>query len=47
MRTDEQWQRAINELDPDAVLITTLRHAEEIQRKMDASLPSSVEVWEL
>ena len=38
---------AINELEPDAVLITTLRHAEEIQLKMDASLPSSVEVWEL
>jgi len=38
---------AINELEPDAVLITTLRHAEEIQLKMDASLRSSVEVWEL
>ncbi|PYP19039.1 MAG: hypothetical protein DMD54_03950 [Gemmatimonadetes bacterium] len=38
---------AINELEPDAVLITTLRHAEEIQLKMDLSLRSSVEVWEL
>ncbi len=38
---------AINELEPDAVLITTLRHAEEIQLKMDESLRSSVEVWEL
>lgn len=38
---------AINELEPDAVLITTLRHTEEIQLKMDASLRSSVEVWEL
>ena len=32
---------AINELEPDAVLITTLRHAE------DESLRASVEVWEL
>jgi hypothetical protein len=38
---------AINELEPDAVLITTLRHAEEIQVKMDASLRASVELWEL
>ncbi len=38
---------AINELEPDAILITTLRHAEEIRVKMDASLRSSVEVWEL
>jgi hypothetical protein len=38
---------AINRLEPDAVLITTLRHAEEIQLKMDVSLRSSVEVWEL
>ena len=39
---------AITKLEPDAVLITTLRHgAEEIQLKMDASLRSSVEVWEL
>jgi len=38
---------AINELQPDAVLITTLRHAEEIQLNMDPSLRSSVEVWEL
>jgi DNA-binding Lrp family transcriptional regulator len=38
---------AINELEPDAVVITTLRHTEEIQLKMDASLRSSVEVWEL
>lgn len=38
---------AINELEPDAILITTLRHAEEIQLKMDESLRASVEVWEL
>lgn len=38
---------AINELEPDAVLITAPRQAEEIQLKMDASLRSSVEVWEL
>ena len=37
----------INELEPDAILITTLRQAEEIQRSLDASLRSSVEVWEL
>ncbi len=37
----------INELEPDAVLITTLRHAEEIEVKIDASLRSSVEVREL
>jgi hypothetical protein len=28
---------AIDQLEPDAVLIATLRHAEEIQLKMDAS----------
>lgn len=39
--------RAINELRPDAVLITTFRHAEEIQLKVDVSLRSSVEVREL
>jgi DNA-binding MarR family transcriptional regulator len=38
---------AINELEPDVVVITTLRHAEEIQLKMDPSLRASVEVWEL
>ena len=38
---------AINDLEPDAVLITALRHAEEIQLRMDVSLRSSVEVWEL
>jgi hypothetical protein len=38
---------AINELEPDAVLITTLRHAEDILLKMDASLRCSVDVWEL
>ena len=37
----------ISELEPDAILITTLRQAEEIQRSLDASLRSSVEVWEL
>jgi len=39
--------RAINDLRPDAVLITTSRHAEEIQLTMDAPLRSSVEVREL
>ena len=39
--------RAINDLRPDAVLITTVRHAEEIHAKIDASLRSSVEVREL
>lgn len=38
---------AINKLEPDAVLISTLRQAEEVQLKLDASLRSSVEVWEL
>jgi len=38
---------AINELEPDAVLITTLRHTEDIQLKMETSLRSSIEVWEL
>ena len=38
---------AINDLEPDAVLITTMRHAEELQLKMDPSLRASVEVWEL
>jgi DNA-binding Lrp family transcriptional regulator len=39
--------RAINELKPDAVLITTFRHADEIRLKMDLALRYSVEVWEL
>ena len=39
--------RSINDLRPDAVLITTVRHAEEIHMKIDASLRSSVEVREL
>jgi hypothetical protein len=38
---------AINDLEPDAVLVTTLRFPEEIQLKMNPSLRSSVEVWEL
>jgi len=38
---------AINELEPDAVLITTFRHAAEIQLKIDPPLRSSVEVCEL
>ena len=38
---------AMNELKQDVVLITTLRHAEEIQLKLDLCLRSSVEVWEL
>lgn len=42
-----QAPQAIDELRPDAVLITTLRHAETIQLKLDASLHSSIEVWEL
>ena len=39
--------RAINELRPDAVLITTFRHAEEIRLKVDALLRCRVEVREL
>jgi len=39
--------RSINDLRPDAVLITTVRHAEEIHLKIDAALRSSVEVREL
>ena len=39
--------RVINDLRPDAVLITTFRHAEEIQVKIDPSLRSSVEIWQL
>jgi DNA-binding transcriptional regulator YhcF (GntR family) len=39
--------RALNDLRPDAVLITTSCRAEEIQRKLDAPLRSSVEVREL
>ena len=38
---------AIDEMEPDAVVITTLRHAEEILLKMDHSLRASVEIWEL
>ena len=38
---------AINSLEPDAVLVTTVRHAAEIQLKMRPSLRASVEVWEL
>lgn len=38
---------AINELEPDAVLITTFRHAGEIQERIDPELRSSVEVVEL
>jgi FlaA1/EpsC-like NDP-sugar epimerase len=38
---------AINDLRPDAVLITTFRHAEEIQLQIDASLRPSVVVREL
>jgi DNA-binding MarR family transcriptional regulator len=38
---------AINRLEPDAVLITTPRHAAEIQRAIAPALRSRVEVWEL
>jgi len=38
---------AIKELEPDAVLITTLRHTEEIQVKIESLLRSSVKVWVL
>ncbi len=38
---------AINRLEPDAVVITTFRHAREIQLKIDPSLHSSIRVWEL
>ena len=38
---------AINALEPDAVLVTTVRHAGEIQLKMHPSLRASVEVWEV
>jgi len=38
---------AINTLEPDAVLVTTIRHSGEIQLNMDPSLRASVEVWEL
>jgi DNA-binding MarR family transcriptional regulator len=38
---------AINTLEPDAVVVTTVRHAGEIQLNMDPSLRASVEVWEL
>ncbi len=38
---------ALNSLAPDAVVITTFRHAREIQRKIEPGLRSSVLVWEL
>ena len=38
---------AINDLEPDAVVITTFRHAAEIQLKIDPSLRSSVELREI
>ena len=38
---------AINDLEPDAVLITTLRYAHEVQVKLNDSLRSSVEVCEI
>ena len=37
----------INQLAPDAVVITTFRHAREIRLKIDPSLRSSIRVWEL
>jgi len=39
--------QAINHLKPDAVLITTFRHAEEIQLKIDPGLRETVQVLEL
>lgn len=38
---------AINRLEPQAVIITTFRHAPEIRGKIDPSLRSSIQVWEL
>ena len=38
---------SIRELDPDAVLITTFRHAREIQGKIDPGLHKSIFVLEL
>jgi len=38
---------AISQLRPDAVLITTLRHADEIRSKFEYSLGAAVEIWEL
>lgn len=42
-----QGPRAIGFLEPDAVLISTFRHAREIRRKIDRALRGSVHVWEL
>ncbi len=38
---------AISQLEPDAVVITTFRHAREIRLKIDPSLRPSIRVWEL
>jgi len=38
---------SINSLGPDAVVITTFRHAREIESKVDRGLPSSIMMWEL
>ena len=37
----------LSQLELDAVVITTFRHAREIQPKIDPSLRSSIRVWEL
>src|SRR6266568_3626279 len=39
--------QSINQLRPDAVLITTFRHVDEIQLKIDPALRASVQVLEL
>ncbi len=39
--------QSINHLKPDAVLITTFRHAEEIQLKIEPGLREAVQVLEL
>ncbi len=38
---------AISQLELDAVVITTLRHAREIRAKIDPLVGSSIQVWEL
>ena len=42
-----QTPGAINQLEPDAVVVTTFRHARAIQRKINPALRSSILIWEL
>jgi hypothetical protein len=42
-----QAPQAIDELRPDAVLITTLRHAEAIQKRLQQSVRTPVDIREL